>query len=54
VAQGEVLYQIEQEVQIDRHQQSANYLYVDGHVDVVAADRIAEWVDRGFEFARPQ
>lgn len=54
VQQGEVLFQIQQEVQIDRHQESANYLYLDGHVDWIASDQIAEWVDLGFEFARPQ
>ncbi len=54
VAQGEVLYQIKEEVQIDRHFQAANYLYLDGHVDVVAAAQIAAWVDQGFQFALPQ
>jgi prepilin-type processing-associated H-X9-DG protein/prepilin-type N-terminal cleavage/methylation domain-containing protein len=54
VEHGEVLYQIQQEVQIDRHQHSANYLYLDGHVDFVPAVQIAEWVDRRFEFAKPQ
>jgi prepilin-type processing-associated H-X9-DG protein len=54
VAQQEVLYQIQQEVQIDRHQKSANYLYLDGHVESLAASQIAQWVDESFEFARPQ
>jgi prepilin-type processing-associated H-X9-DG protein/prepilin-type N-terminal cleavage/methylation domain-containing protein len=54
VENKEVLYQIQQEVQIDRHQQSANYLYLDGHVDSIAASQIAQWVDESFEFARPQ
>jgi prepilin-type N-terminal cleavage/methylation domain-containing protein/prepilin-type processing-associated H-X9-DG protein len=54
VRNGEVLYQIQQEVQIDRHQQSAHYLYLDGHVDSVSATQIAQWVDEGFEFAKPQ
>src|SRR3972149_533631 len=40
---GEVLYQIQQEVQIDRHQQSAHYLYLDGHVDAVSAAQISQW-----------
>jgi prepilin-type N-terminal cleavage/methylation domain-containing protein/prepilin-type processing-associated H-X9-DG protein len=54
VQQNEVLYQIQQEVQIDRHQQSAHYLYLDAHVDSIAASQIAQWVEEGFEFARPQ
>jgi prepilin-type processing-associated H-X9-DG protein len=54
VQHGEVLYQIQQEVQIDRHRQSAHYLYLDGHVDIVPAAQIAEWVDEGFQFAKPQ
>ncbi len=54
VEHGEVLYQIEREVQIDRHQQSAHYLYLDGHVETISAAQIAEWVDEGFQFAKPQ
>jgi prepilin-type processing-associated H-X9-DG protein/prepilin-type N-terminal cleavage/methylation domain-containing protein len=54
VLNNEVLDQIQNEVQIDRHQQSANYLYLDGHVDSIAASQIAQWVDENFEFARPQ
>lgn len=54
VAQGEVMYQIQQEVQIDRHHEAANYLYLDGHVDALPAAQIAEWVEQGFQFALPQ
>lgn len=54
VAQGEVLYQIKEEVQIDRHFEAAHYLYLDGHVDAIPAAQIAEWVDQGFQFALPQ
>lgn len=42
------------EVAIDRHQgEVANYLYADGHVAVIAADQIDQWVDENFNFARP-
>ena len=42
------------DVVIDRHQgQVANYLYADGHVAVIAAAQIAEWVDEEFNFAKP-
>ena len=54
VQHGEVLYQVQQEVQIDRHQQSAHHLYLDGHVDAVSAAQIAQWVDEGNQFAKPQ
>jgi prepilin-type N-terminal cleavage/methylation domain-containing protein/prepilin-type processing-associated H-X9-DG protein len=54
VQRRQVLYEIEQEVQIDRHQLAAQYLYLDGHVDTISAAQIAEWVDEGFQFAKPQ
>lgn len=54
VENGDVLNQIEREVQIDRHQKSAHYLYLDAHVDSLPAEQIAEWADQGFNFALPQ
>lgn len=45
---------IEREVAIDRHAgQVANYLYADGHVEVIAADQISDWVGDEVHFARP-
>ena len=42
------------EVAVDRHAGDvANYLYADGHVSAIAASQISEWVDEGFNFARP-
>ena len=42
------------DVAVDRHHGGvANYLYADGHVDAIAAEQIAEWCDRGFNFAIP-
>ncbi len=38
----------------DRHNDTAHYLYVDGHVDVIAAAQINEWIDAGYEFAKPE
>jgi len=49
-----VVAAIEGEVQLDRHLQSANYLYADGHVENIGADRIYEWVRIGFDFAKPE
>jgi general secretion pathway protein G len=42
------------EVAVDRHAGSvANYLYADGHVGVIPASQIHEWVAQGFNFAVP-
>jgi prepilin-type processing-associated H-X9-DG protein len=54
VENDEVLTQIEREVQIDRHQKSAHYLYLDAHVDSLPAEQIADWAAQGFNFALPQ
>jgi len=51
---GTVLQEIEKEVQIDRHQSGAHYLYADGHVDIIPAETISEWASQGFNFAKPQ
>jgi prepilin-type processing-associated H-X9-DG protein len=42
------------EVAVKRHHGGvANYLYADAHVEVIAADQIAEWCDAGVNFAIP-
>src|SRR5436190_6103079 len=42
------------EVAVKRHHGGvANYLYADAHVEVIAADQIAEWCDAGVNFAMP-
>jgi prepilin-type N-terminal cleavage/methylation domain-containing protein/prepilin-type processing-associated H-X9-DG protein len=42
------------EVAVDRHAGNvANYLYADGHVTAIPASQISQWVDEGFNFARP-
>jgi prepilin-type processing-associated H-X9-DG protein len=41
------------EVAVDRHGDAANYLYADGHVPAIPAAQISEWVEQGFNFARP-
>jgi len=46
--------QIQREVAVDRHAGDvANYLYADGHVAAIAATQIADWVQKGFNFAKP-
>jgi prepilin-type N-terminal cleavage/methylation domain-containing protein/prepilin-type processing-associated H-X9-DG protein len=51
---NDVARQVKRDIQPDRHFAAANYLYVDGHVEVIAAGRIEEWIDAGVDFARPE
>jgi prepilin-type processing-associated H-X9-DG protein len=50
----DVARQVKRDIQPDRHFAAANYLYVDGHVDVIAAAQIEEWIDAGVDFAKPE
>ncbi len=53
----QVLAQMEMEVKINRHGGSANYLYADGHVDLIGEETIAQWVNSGTvgsNFGKPQ
>jgi prepilin-type N-terminal cleavage/methylation domain-containing protein/prepilin-type processing-associated H-X9-DG protein len=46
--------EIQEEVAVSRHSgEVANYLYADGHVEAIAASQISQWVEEGFNFARP-
>jgi prepilin-type processing-associated H-X9-DG protein/prepilin-type N-terminal cleavage/methylation domain-containing protein len=46
--------QVQLEVAVERHGGGvANYLYADGHVEVIAAAQVSDWVDQGENFARP-
>jgi prepilin-type processing-associated H-X9-DG protein len=45
---------VKAEIQPDRHFQSANYLYADGHVETLPASQIDEWIGADFDFARPE
>ena len=53
-SQNAVMFAIQRDVQLDRHQVGAHYLYVDTHVDLLEPSAIQEWVDADFDFARPQ
>lgn len=44
---------IDADLQTDRHHAAAHYLYVDGHVSVIAQATLDEWIDEGFDFAEP-
>jgi prepilin-type N-terminal cleavage/methylation domain-containing protein/prepilin-type processing-associated H-X9-DG protein len=54
VSKGWTLTEIEKELQVDRHSGTANYLYLDGHVATLPREQISEWVNAGFNFAKPQ
>jgi prepilin-type N-terminal cleavage/methylation domain-containing protein/prepilin-type processing-associated H-X9-DG protein len=57
IDQHKVLDQMLMEVQINRHGGSANYLYADGHVDLIGEGKIAEWINAGtvqVNFTKPQ
>jgi prepilin-type processing-associated H-X9-DG protein len=41
------------DVAVERHRGTANYLFADGHVEAIAAEEIARWCARGFNFALP-
>ena len=45
---------VQSDIAVDRHQgSSANYLFVDGHVEVIAAEEVAQWCDEAYNFAVP-
>jgi prepilin-type N-terminal cleavage/methylation domain-containing protein/prepilin-type processing-associated H-X9-DG protein len=54
MAAGKVMTAIRNEVQVDRHAETANYLFVDAHVEVISVDQVQSWVDQQFNFAKPQ
>jgi prepilin-type N-terminal cleavage/methylation domain-containing protein/prepilin-type processing-associated H-X9-DG protein len=45
---------IEAEVQLDQHLDTSNYLYADAHVDTISTGQIYEWINAGFDFAKPE
>ena len=51
---GLVEQQVKNDIQPDRHAEVAHYLYADGHVDVIAAAQIDEWIAAEYDFAKPE
>jgi prepilin-type N-terminal cleavage/methylation domain-containing protein/prepilin-type processing-associated H-X9-DG protein len=41
-------------IQLDRHVTGSNYLYLDGHVQLVAQEQIVDWINNDINFARPE
>jgi prepilin-type processing-associated H-X9-DG protein len=54
VTLGIVGKSVNDDIQPDRHYESAHYLYADGHVGVISAATIAGWIDAGTNFAEPE
>jgi prepilin-type N-terminal cleavage/methylation domain-containing protein/prepilin-type processing-associated H-X9-DG protein len=54
VADGVVRNSVWADIQPNRHLDTSHYLYVDGHVQVIAAAQIDAWIDECFNFARPE
>ncbi|MGC4004624.1 MAG: hypothetical protein QM811_16495 [Pirellulales bacterium] len=53
IAAGTVFDAIEGEVDVDRHAGSSHYLFADGRVELVSAERIAEWCRVPLQFVKP-
>jgi prepilin-type processing-associated H-X9-DG protein len=51
---GGAIAQIRKDLQIDRHQGTANYAYLDAHVETIGAEQIEAWAAEKFEFSKPQ
>ncbi len=51
---GLVRWNIERDIQPNRHLDTANYLYADGHVEVLPAAQIDDWIDALYDFAQPE
>jgi prepilin-type N-terminal cleavage/methylation domain-containing protein/prepilin-type processing-associated H-X9-DG protein len=45
---------VKDDIQPDRHTEMAHYLYADGHVDVITAAQVDEWVQQNINFAKPE
>ena len=45
---------IVRDVKLDRHADASNYLFLDGHVELIAGETIRQWADEDYNFAKPQ
>jgi prepilin-type processing-associated H-X9-DG protein len=48
-----VLRTIAADIQVDRHASGGHFAYADGHVELVGESQINDWVNEGFDFAKP-
>jgi len=54
IQRGFCTWAIEQDIQLDRHFKTSNFLFLDAHVETIAAEQIRQWGDEGYNFAKPQ
>jgi len=54
IAAGTVWNAIVAEIQPDRHEGIANYLYADGHVGTLSATQVSDWANEAVNFALPK
>jgi prepilin-type N-terminal cleavage/methylation domain-containing protein/prepilin-type processing-associated H-X9-DG protein len=53
IKKGQVYSTISNEVALERHSESAHYLYADGHVELISSRQIQDWAMQPFNFAIP-
>jgi prepilin-type N-terminal cleavage/methylation domain-containing protein/prepilin-type processing-associated H-X9-DG protein len=51
---GIIAFKIETDVKLNQHANASNYLYLDGHVELLSAETIRGWADEKYNFAKPQ
>jgi prepilin-type processing-associated H-X9-DG protein len=54
IDRGWVDWLIEQDIQLNRHADAANYVYLDAHVELIPEEQIRQWANQPFNFAKPQ
>jgi len=42
------------DIQVNRHAGASHFAYADGHVELIGESQIDEWIESGFDFAKPQ
>lgn len=50
---GLVRFQIEQDIKLNRHFESSHYLFADGHLEIIPASQVHDWIDANYDFALP-
>ncbi len=53
LAAGRTWDAINYDISTQRHSDTANYLYADGHVEAIASSTIMQWILQSFNFPRP-